>query len=171
MKNKKTLLSGFSLVELLVAISIMAILASILYVNFSGARASARDDIRKSDLKNLQLAIELYKAQTGAFPAMGTGTGCTPLASTFTPTSCNTYIVGLTPDYISSLPKDPLTQNSYQYRSDGNNYKLISTSVERKTVTSYSDEFARCLAQGGACTGVNPPANTYGVYSAGAATW
>ncbi len=54
---------GFTLVELMVVISVIGILSSIVYANFGSARASARDDIRKSALKEVQLAIELYKAQ------------------------------------------------------------------------------------------------------------
>ena len=54
---------GFTLIELLVVIAIIAILAAVLLSSFDEARKSARDDARKAELKELQLALELYKAQ------------------------------------------------------------------------------------------------------------
>ena len=56
---KKT--SGFTLIELLVVIAIIGGLASLLVPNFMAARERARDTQRKSDLKQIQNALELYK--------------------------------------------------------------------------------------------------------------
>lgn len=55
---------GFTLIELMVAISIVAILATIGIIMFSGAQGSARDAKRKGDLDDLKKAMYLY--QTGA---------------------------------------------------------------------------------------------------------
>ncbi len=67
--------SGFTLVELLVVISILAMVTTLLFPNFMGARQRARDAQRKSDLLQIQKALELYKMDqnppvyptTGAF--------------------------------------------------------------------------------------------------------
>lgn len=53
---------GFTLVELLVVIGIIALVMVAVFPNFTGARERARDNQRKSDLKNIQSAIELYKS-------------------------------------------------------------------------------------------------------------
>ena len=61
----KKQIAGFTLVELLVAVSIVAILSSFLYASFSDARAQSRDAQRQADLRLLQSAVELYKQDNG----------------------------------------------------------------------------------------------------------
>lgn len=58
-KNKKST-SGFTLFELLVSISIIAILTAIASTSFSGAQKKARDARRISDMNLLQKAAEQY---------------------------------------------------------------------------------------------------------------
>ena len=57
---KKLNLKGFTLVELLVVISIISILASIVIVGTNGARIRARDTRRLADVKSIQNALDLY---------------------------------------------------------------------------------------------------------------
>ena len=57
-KNNK----GFSLIELLVVIGIIAVLAGLTTFNFNSARMRARDVQRKNDLRTVQKALELYKS-------------------------------------------------------------------------------------------------------------
>ncbi|MEI8067762.1 MAG: type II secretion system protein [Candidatus Shapirobacteria bacterium] len=51
---------GFSLIELLVVISIIAVLTAVLVANFMGARERARDAQKISDLESLKGALRLY---------------------------------------------------------------------------------------------------------------
>ncbi|MES2749719.1 MAG: prepilin-type N-terminal cleavage/methylation domain-containing protein [Patescibacteria group bacterium] len=156
---------GFTLVELMVAISIIGILSSIVYANFGEARKSSRDDIRKTSLKELQLAIEFYKAQNDRYPAAG----CSVAAGSYAEASasCTDYITGLVPDYIPALPRDPSSENTagqgFMYRTDasGDDYKLmVKDSVEVKFTTT-GDEYANGTTD----------SNTYAVYSAGGVSW
>jgi prepilin-type N-terminal cleavage/methylation domain-containing protein len=177
--NTTKIAAGFTLIELLVTISIIAILSAILYAGFEEARSQARDKARMTALKEVQLALEFYKAQNGVYPAQGCG-GAGSFAGPGSAggasfASCDIYILGLVPDFIGSLPRDPKSEDvasmGYYYRSDGNSYKLmINDSVENSLVNSYGDEFARCPSSSGGCAGA-VPANTYAVYSVGAESW
>lgn len=53
--------SGFSLIELLVSIAVIAMVMAVLFPNFMGFRQRARDTQRKSDLNQIQKALEMYK--------------------------------------------------------------------------------------------------------------
>lgn len=52
---------GFTLIELVVVIAIIATLTALASFNFNQARVRARDVQRKSELKAIQNALELYK--------------------------------------------------------------------------------------------------------------
>ena len=53
--------NGFTLIELLVVISILGVLAGLVISNVSGVRERARDAERKSEIKTIQQALEMYK--------------------------------------------------------------------------------------------------------------
>jgi prepilin-type N-terminal cleavage/methylation domain-containing protein len=59
---------GFTLIELLVVIAIISVLSSIVLAQLNEARAKARDATRISNLKNLQIALELYRSDNGGHP-------------------------------------------------------------------------------------------------------
>ncbi len=59
---------GFTLVELLIVIAIMAILASITVGQFQTAKKKANDVSRKSDLNGISKAIQMYFADYGVMP-------------------------------------------------------------------------------------------------------
>lgn len=174
---------GFTLVELLVTVGIIALLSSILYGSFADARAQARDDARMVQLRELQLAVEQYKNQTGNYPKQCTSEGrwSGQDGSNFACTNgSGEYIEGIVPDYIDALPADPRassgTNQGFLYRTDSKQarYKiLVNSTVEAKTVGSYQHEFARCPYDMGRnwCDSTGPAANTYATFSLGAEAW
>src|SRR3972149_8548183 len=77
-KNKKNdlltglrayrLTAGFTLVELLVVLSVIGILASIGVASYTRVRARARDSQRKQDLKAIQTGLEQYFLINADYP-------------------------------------------------------------------------------------------------------
>lgn len=106
---------GFTLIELLIVIAIIGVLAALLLVNLIGIRQRARDAQRKSDLRQIQSAIELYRADNGSYPVNMPSCGQTLVGTGSTP-----------PTYMQKIPCDPLTSSSYTYTSNGTTYSLIA---------------------------------------------
>lgn len=70
MKKKR---AGFTLIELMIVIAIIAILAAILVPNFLKARAQGQLTACKSNLKNMATALEMYASDFGGrYPNTGT---------------------------------------------------------------------------------------------------
>ena len=130
MRNKLQLNKGFTLIELLVVISIIGILATLITANFIGVRQRARDTQRKSDLRQIQSALELYKSDLGAYPS-----GFGNYSVTNTSSCSNAAKVSFTANgvtYMSKVPCDPLSSNSfnsnnyYYYSASGTDYVLAA---------------------------------------------
>ncbi|MDQ1299878.1 MAG: ral secretion pathway protein [Patescibacteria group bacterium] len=120
---------GFTLIELLVVIAIIGILSSVVLASLNSARTKARDTVRKSDLKQLQTALELYYNSSGSYPSTGSPNPSWRGAVSYGGygTGASGYIPGLVPTHISVLPLDPKgSLDGYLYLSDGINYKLLS---------------------------------------------
>lgn len=62
--------NGFSLIELLVVISIIAVLSALLMANFMGARERARDAQKISDLGSIKTALRMYYNDNQKYPAI-----------------------------------------------------------------------------------------------------
>ncbi len=68
-KQQDTRSEGFTIVELLIVIVVIAILAAITVVSYNGITARANDAAIQSDLRNFGQKIEAERAQTGSIPA------------------------------------------------------------------------------------------------------
>ena len=106
---------GFTLVELLVTISIIAILSAIGLVLYSTVLKQGRDSKRQSDLKSIQLALEQYVNDQGFYPApspssLTPGTGALT-TSTGNPTSPAPALK----TYMSIIPNDSNSSTPYVY--------------------------------------------------------
>ncbi|MGI9232624.1 MAG: prepilin-type N-terminal cleavage/methylation domain-containing protein [Woeseiaceae bacterium] len=82
---------GFTLVELLIVVIILAILAAIIVPQFSAATDDANQSAYDTNIANVRAAIDLYRQQHNAYPGAVTSTGtCTPTGSTNDGAGANT---------------------------------------------------------------------------------
>jgi len=105
--NKK----GFTLIELLVVIAIIGMLSALLVPNFMGARERARDAQRKSDLKQIQKALEMYRQDQTLYPTATSGRFGT----------CGSSFSSGSTIYMNKIPCDPLAPTPYYYSPNNTN--------------------------------------------------
>ncbi|EKD96195.1 MAG: hypothetical protein ACD_24C00151G0005 [uncultured bacterium] len=105
-KNK-----GFTLLEMILVLGILAFIIAFIIPEFTGTRESIRDTARKSDLKQIQKALELYRQSS--FPPLY------PVDNTFllTPGSCWSSGAGCAGNiYMKKVPGDPIkTPQAYYF--------------------------------------------------------
>jgi prepilin-type N-terminal cleavage/methylation domain-containing protein len=103
---------GFTIIELLIVIAVIAILVGIALPRFKGMQDEGRIAQAKGELRTLQSAVESYYIhQNNTYPtalSLLTGTSITP------------NLLG------SALPSDPFNgTNNYGYATNGTNYYVI----------------------------------------------
>lgn len=112
---------AFTLVELLVVISIIGVLASIALVSFRNSQARSRDTQRKSNLKEMKSALELYYSDYGKYPSSSNGqiAACPYNPTTGIGVSCawgsGEFTDGVRV-YFKIMPQDPSDGTHYYYR-------------------------------------------------------
>ncbi len=149
---------GFTLIEILVVITIMGILSAVVLANLGEGQAQARDAERKADLRSIQSALELYKLKYGRYPAgcRAPGRWSGQIGTAYQCGGNNSqYIVGLAPEFIPVLPSDAKlngTDSGYVYTTNaqGTVYKLmarLTVETEADTLSSteaFSNDFKSC---------------------------
>jgi prepilin-type N-terminal cleavage/methylation domain-containing protein len=134
---------GFTLIELLVVIAIIGILTSIILASLSGAKSSARDAKRISDIKNIQTSLSLYYNDNLQYPLI---------------------LSTLVPAYMPVMPKDP-DGSDYRYsayNASGTSncssnlpvrYHLGASTEVIKDTALPTDDLDWYVGSGSACTG------------------
>lgn len=163
---------GFTVVEIMVVVTVMSIIAGIIVVASLDSSEQSRDAKRQSDLKALQTAVELYNLKYGRYPEGCNGPSS---ATVLNPSNwsgqigtnyvCNLnngiyaayvgtgeYIIGLAPEFIPTLPTDSKlssttpTSSGYVYtvNVDGTVYKIMALNTVESEVVSTSHALYRC---------------------------
>jgi prepilin-type N-terminal cleavage/methylation domain-containing protein len=83
---------AYTLVELLVVITILALLVVLVVVNYSEIVAKSRDRRRLNDLESIQLVIETYKFENKKIPEGATGAISVLLANKKDPKTQKRYL-------------------------------------------------------------------------------
>ncbi len=169
---------GFSLIELLVAIAIMAVLLAIVLPNYLGARERARDSKKKSELNQLKTALRLYYNDFQRYPpvascgtALGNmsgckngGTSCCPCKegvydfATSTDSNCDT----VSTIYMKRLPSNISFGNNVDYygvSSDGEQF-CIKTPMENVSDPDIATSQRQCTSICAATMDARPSAPT-----------
>lgn len=90
---------GFTLIEVLVAATIIGLLSTIGLSSYQAITRSGRDALRKSDLEQVRSALEIYKSDNGNYPTVTV-----------------TCVPALPTSYINPYPADPKSSaNKYCY--------------------------------------------------------
>lgn len=145
---------GFTIVELLIVIVVIAILAAISIVAYTGVQSRANDSRRLQDIATIRKTLELYKAERGYYPTAQPNPGI------------NSWEVSTDPNFLGSLsslasamPTDPKNTIDHYYAyyryaagsngcpsSAGGYYVLRVVGLESSDGTAVSDL--------GACPGI-----------------
>ena len=113
-RTSNTKRKGFTLIEILVVVAIIAVLATVVIINLDKAQARSRDARREADMDSLAKLTKLYFMDKKSLPAnVNTGSTCV-IGDSYGSNVC----LGEIKDngYIDKFPKDPKapTQN-YSY--------------------------------------------------------
>lgn len=113
-RNQRRGHSGFTLVELMVVIAIIAGLATIVGVNLFGALSESEVTEAKAQIRNFKTALTSYRIAYSKFPTTQEGLNAlvqNPKQKNFLDSS--------------QVPNDPWG-NPYVYSSEGKSFKIVS---------------------------------------------
>lgn len=137
---------GFTLIELLVVIAIISILAAITFPVFARAKDSAYRSSDISNLNSIRTALQLYKADQGAYPPSLLG-------------YATTYAGGSTPTTSDILPANQVVGALYPRRIDS--LETLRPAYVRPSTSSLNTEFTTAVWAPGA-VGTNIGDQKYG---------
>lgn len=146
----KTNKKAFTLIELLIVITIIGILGVALLPKIASGPSRARDLARKTNIASVANALELYYADNGAY-----------LAATAATSLCTTGITDLDGYLDGGIPTDPLA-SSVNFTSATTCKEYLYTPTLGATSTDFTQGYTVCAS-------VENPAKTTGYYTDDAA--
>ena len=117
---------GFTLIEILIVVTIIALLASVILVGLQPARTVARDTRRLLDLNEVKKGLELYFNKCGYYPGQPVPDPppCGAFMQISTWQELTDALVGSNIG-VDALPKDITAGSDYFYATDQNGRKYI----------------------------------------------
>jgi len=139
---------GFTLVELIIVITILVILATIAFMSFQWYTSKSRDANRATTAKNIETWLSLFQVRAGVYPIQSTwamiSLSWSPITVQWNLDESIARVINL-----NEVPKDPKTGEPYNYISDKNGkgwkvlYYLENTPDYAFLTQSYAESEAR----------------------------
>ncbi|XZG71854.1 type II secretion system major pseudopilin GspG [Chitinibacteraceae bacterium HSL-7] len=111
---KQRIARGFTLIEILVVITILAILGALIIPKIMDRPNDARVVAAQQDVRSIVQALKLYKLDNGRYPSTEQGLGALVQKPTTAPVPNNWKTGG----YLEKLPQDPWG-GAYLYLNPG----------------------------------------------------
>ncbi len=118
--------SAFTLVELIVVITILAILWTIAFMSFRWYNSNSRDSVRISDISNVITSMELYELEAWKYPIPSNWINVTYSWATVWNQWTLWKSVFTNVSKLDKIPKDPLLDKEYTYSvsQNGTEYEV-----------------------------------------------
>ena len=121
---------GFTLVELLIVIIIIAVLAAIAIPKFSNSSTRSKESSLRANLKLVRNAIDLFRADTGAFPATMAGlTASTTSGLNAAAATCTIAATDWRGPYLQAVPVDPVSGSAMTYGTSATDVGTVKSSA------------------------------------------
>lgn len=148
---------GFTIVELIITITIMGILLLLTVVSVNSSQIAARDDERVTDISSIQAALEsFYSVGTGSFSTIGRYPTVSVTNSTAISQSFFTDID------VKSLKAPGVNDTTQTFIAATNNIQTTTGVTPQPTVSQYV--YQPIMGTGALCTAGNTDCRKYNLY-------
>lgn len=113
--------SGFTLIEIMVVLAIIAGLVAMVAPNIIGEAGAARVKTAKAEMANISQALDMYKLDNFTYPSTSQGLEALVTKPSGSPEPKNYKANG----YMKKLPVDPWG-NPYLYFSKSGKFEIVS---------------------------------------------
>ena len=125
--KKKNILQGFTLVELIVVMTIIGILATISSIYIVGNFEDSRDSVRLADIGNIQTTLDVYYTDKWEYPVPDSAIDVTySWWTVWTQWEFGSWVIKKMRTFGSQIPLDPKFEIPYAYSiaNNANEYQI-----------------------------------------------
>src|ERR1044072_6312054 len=135
--------AGFTLMELLIVIIVIAVLAAIALPKFINSGLRSKEASLKSDLKIYRNAVQLFLNDTGAYPSNISALAATSAPASGLDSAGSAKSIVATDwkgPYIDAVMTDPVSGNAFTYTASSPNVGKVTSSASGNSSegTAYS---------------------------------
>ena len=116
---------GFSLVEIILVVTLLGILAAIVVPSFQDHTTNAKESSVKSNLKTIRSQLEIYKLHHGGLPPGYVNAAEAPITTLVLQLTATSSVTGAVS--ASKIPADPYLYGPYLKKIPENPYNGLNT--------------------------------------------